>query len=258
MNLLTQTLHLLGSGASAYMMARNLSDSQTRPELLAGLQLAEAGAVPFLEALSQRGLAEGDEWLAERLSRHANDERRHSQIFAQALKQLNKQLIDLSPSSDQNSGQNAEGNPNEQRRSPFLETYYEGYTKADLSPEKIDWVMFMLSTHILELDAGKDFVRMAAILPDSDLTSVNLKKALLSIASDEKRHAAYLLEAAQRRLTYVKLSRLVDHWRERKVNALMAMLGGLLNRPGRKPSLVRDGLPVEMSQHEEICEQTAA
>ena len=254
MNLLMQTLHLLGSGASAYITARSLYDPKTRPDLLAGFQLAEAGAVPFLEALSHRALAEGDAWLAERLSRHANDERRHSQIFAQALKQLNKQLIDLNPSADQK----AEGNPSEQRRSPFMEAYYEGYAKADLSPEKIDWVMFMLSTHILEFDAGKDFVRMAEILPESDLASMNLKKALLSIASDEKRHAAYLLEAAQRRLPYVEVSRLVDHWRERKVKALMAMVGGLLSRQGKIPSLARDGVPVEMSQSEETQARTAA
>ena len=254
MNLLTQTLHLLGSGATAYITARSLRDLKTRPDVLAGFQMAEAGAVPFISALSERAAAEGDEWLAERLLRHANDERRHSQIFAHALKQLDKQLIDLSSIPEQT----AEGKPDERRRSPFFEAYFEGYSKADMSPAKIDWVMFMVSTHILELDASKDFVRMAEILPSTDAASVNLKKALLSIAEDEKRHAAYLLEAAQRRLPYAQVSSLVDDWRERKVNALMAMVGGLLSRQGAIPSLARDGVPVEMSQSEEARELVAA
>ncbi len=252
MNLLTQALHLLGSGATAFITARSLRDPKTRPDVLAGFQMAEAGAVPFLEALSQRAAAEGDDWLAERLLRHANDERRHSQIFAQALKQLNKQLIDF-----KTLPKAADGKPDARQRSPFFEAYYEGYAKADMAPDKIDWVMVMISTHILELDAAKDFVRMAEILPD-DPASLSLKKALLSIASDEKRHAAYLLEAAQRRLPYAEVNGLVDHWRERKVNALMAMVGGLLSRQGATPSLARDGVPVEMSQAEETRELIAA
>ena len=51
--------------------------------------------MPFLEALRDRAQAEGNSWLAERLDRHASDERRHGQIFAHALKQLNKQVIDF-------------------------------------------------------------------------------------------------------------------------------------------------------------------
>ncbi len=247
MNLLTQTLHLLGSGAAAYITASSLRDPKTRPDVLAGFQMAEAGAVPFIEALSERAAAEADDWLAERLLRHANDERRHSQIFAHALKQLNKQLIDFS----QIPQQTADGKPDERRRSPFFEAYFTGYSKADMAPDQIDWVMFMISTHILELDASKDFLRMAAVLPTSDMASVNLKKALLSIADDEKRHAAYLLEAAQRRLPYAEVTGLVDEWRERKVNALVAMVGGMLNRKGGAiPSLARDGVPVEMSESE--------
>lgn len=244
MNLLTQTLHLFGSGAIAYITARNLRDLQTRPDLLAGFQLAEAGAVPFLEALSERAAQEGDTWFSERLMRHAQDEQRHAQIFAHALKQLNKQVIDFK----QGPEKAAEGKVDKPRRSPFFEAYYQGYTKADLAPQSIDWTMFLISTHILELDAGKDFVRMAQVLPDTDTASVNLKKGLLSIASDEHRHASYLLEAAQRRLPYVEVSALVDEWRTRKVNALMAMVGNLLSKSEPTPALARDGVPMEMSQ----------
>jgi rubrerythrin len=242
MNLLTQTLHLLGSGAMAYISARNLRDLKTRPDMLAGFQLAEAGAVPFLEALSQRAAAEGDDWLAESLARHAQDERRHAQIFAHALKQLNKQVIDFKQVSEKK-----EDGKTTERRSPFFEAYYEGYKDA-LAPQQIDWMVFFISTHILELDASKDFARMADALPDTDTASVNLKKGLLSIASDEQRHASYLLEAAQRRLSYAEVNALVDQWRTRKVNALMAMVSNLLNKGGEIPSLARDGVPVEMGE----------
>jgi rubrerythrin len=244
MNLLTQTLHLLGSGAMSYITARNLRDLQTRPNMLAGFQLAEAGAVPFLEALSQRAAAEGDEWLAESLARHAQDERRHAQIFAHALKQLNKQVIDFKQVPEKK----ADGQTDERRRSPFFEAYYEGYKDA-LAPQTIDWMVFFISTHLLELDASKDFLRMANALPDTDTASTNLKKGLISIAHDEQRHASYLLEAARRRSSYVEVSALVDHWRTRKVNALIAMVGNLLNKGGEIPSLARDGVPPEMAEN---------
>lgn len=240
MNLLTQALHLLGSGALAYITARNVRDPKTRPDLLAGFQLAEAGSVPFLTALSERAAAEGDTWLAERLSQHAQDEKRHGQIFTHALKQLNKQVIDFNAPSP------SEEKSDQRRRSPFFEAYYEGYSRADLNPQQIDWIVFFISTHILELDAGKDFVRMAQALPDTDTASVNLRKSLLSIASDEQRHAAYLLEAAQRRLPYLEVRSLVDQWRTRKVNALLAMVNNLLQKGGAVPSLARDGVPPEM------------
>lgn len=243
MNPFTQLLHLVGSGAVAYITARNLRDVQTRPDILAGFQLAEAGAVPFLEALSQRAAAEGDEWLAEKLMLHAADERRHSQIFAHALKQLNKQLIDFS------SAPKTPDSKANQRRSPFFEAYYEGYSKDDLAPQQIDWLVFFISTHILELDASKDFVRMVNALPDSDAASVNLKKGLLSIGNDEKRHAAYLLEAAQRRLPYAEVNALVDNWRSRKVNALLAMVTNLVKQGSGLPSLARDGVPAEMADN---------
>lgn len=242
MNFLTHILHLVGSSAVAYISASNLRDIKTRPNVLAGFQLAESGSVPFLTALSERAAAEGDTWLAEKLARHASDEERHGQIFAHGLKQLNKQVIDFKslPKTTAN------GKPDERRRSPFFEAFFEGYPQEDLSPQKIDWVMFMASTYILELDASKDFARMANVLPEDEATSRNLKKGILSIAQDETGHAAYLREAMERRLPAAAVERLIDEWRTRKVNALMAMVSNLIQKGGKSPSLVQDGVPAEM------------
>lgn len=244
MDFLTQVLHLAGSGAVAYITARNLRDPLTRPNMLAGFQLAESGSVPTLEALSQRAAAEGDSWLADRLARHAKDEERHGQIFAHALKQLNKQAIDFKslPKTEKTTGKTAD-----RQRSPFFAAYFEGYKPTDLSPQAIEWTMFFASTYILEFDASKDFVRMAHALPDTDTASANLKKSLLSIADDEKGHAAYLREAMERYLLHAEVVTLIDRWRTRKVNALVAMVGNLMQKDGKLPSLVQDGVPSERS-----------
>ena len=103
----------------------------------------------------------------------------------------------------------------------------------------------MGSTYILELDASKDFARMAKVLPDDEATSRNLKKSLLSVASDETFHAAYLYEAMQRRMSTADVQKLVDEWRTRKVNAMLAMIGGLLQPKGQSPNLVQEGFPQE-------------
>ncbi|RKH74865.1 ferritin-like domain-containing protein, partial [Corallococcus praedator] len=124
---LTQVLHLAGSGAVAYITARNIRDPQTRPNMLAGFQLAESGSVPMLQALSQRAAEEGDLWLSERLYRHAQDEKRHGQIFAHALKQLDKQVVDFTKLPKKTGEQ--------PQRSPFFDAYFEGYTSAELKPQ---------------------------------------------------------------------------------------------------------------------------
>ena len=242
MNFLTHVLHLVGSSAVAYYSASNLRDPKTRPNILAGFQLAESGSVPFLKTLSERAASEGDTWLAEKLARHASDEERHGQIFAHALKQLNKQVIDFKslPKTTE------DGKPDERRRSPFFEAYFEGYPQEDLKPQTIDWIMFMASTYILELDASKDFVRMANVLPEDEPTSRNLKKGMLSVAQDETGHAAYLREAMERRLSADAVQRLIDEWRTRKVNAMMAMVTNLIQTGGQSRSLVQDGVPAEM------------
>ena len=242
MNLFTYALHLLGSGATAYISARQIRDPLTRPNVLAGFQLAESGSVPFLEALRDRAAAEGDDWLAEKLARHATDERRHGQIFSQALKQLNKQVIDFKKLAEQSPRKP------EERRSPFFAAYFDGYAPAELKPENIDWIVFMASTYILELDASKDFARMAHALPDTDPQSVSLKKGMLSIAQDETGHAAYLYEALSRRLPFSTVTAVVDEWRTRKVNALLAMVGNMVQKQGKMTSLVQDGAPTEVPE----------
>ena len=245
MNFFTQILHLAGSGAVAYISALNMRDVQTRPNTLAGLQLAESGSVPFLETLSRRAAAEGDIWLSESLARHASDERRHGQIFAHALKQMGKQVIDFSQVAK--SGQPT---PTDRKSSPFAAAYFGGYSPASLKPEAIDWIVFFASTYILELDASKDFVRMANALPDADPQSANLKKGILSIAKDETGHAAYLREAMGRRLSPLAVEAAIDDWRSRKVNAMVSMVTGLVQKGGQFPTLVQEGMPSDAIEPE--------
>jgi rubrerythrin len=250
MKLLTQILQIVGSGAVAYISARNLRDLETRPNTLAGLQLAESGSVPFLEALSARAETEGDRWLAEQLKRHAYDEQRHGQVFAHALKQLNKQVIDLKQVPEET----PDGKPDERRRSPFFAAYFKEYSRAELSPAAIDWDVFLASTYILELDASKDFVRMANVLPEDSLANRSLKLGILSVAQDETRHAAYLREAMARRMPTARVEQLIDHWREQKVNAMLAMVSHFLTQNGKMPSLAQDGVPLEVEPKAEVKE----
>jgi rubrerythrin len=231
MNLFTNILNTLGSGATAFIMARNLCDRQTRPNTLAGFQLAESGAVPFLETLQQRAMLEGDQWLAEKLAQHASDERRHGQIFAQALKRIGKQVIDPKDLAKQSSSE---------RRSPFFDAYFNGYTREELKGDNIDWLVFMGSTYILELDACNDFTRMARVLDEKDAA---LKKAIFSVAQDEKGHAAYLYDAMQRRLSTAQIETLIDEWRTRKINAVMAMVKNYLEKGTSNRSLVTEDTP---------------
>lgn len=240
MNFLTNLLHLAGSSVFAYYSAAQIRDSKTRPNILAGFQLAESGSVPFLSALSDRAAAEGDTWLAEKLAKHASDETKHGQIFAHALQQLNKQVIDFKRQPPTTSTKKS------QQRSSFFAAFFEGYTQEQLKPAVIDWDVFMASTYILELDASKDFARMAKVLPDNESTARNLKLGMLSIAQDETGHAAYLYEAMLRRMSATKVQNLVDMWRTRKVNALLAMVGSILQPNGETRSLVQDSAPSEI------------
>ena len=241
MDFLTYGMHLLGSGAIAYYSARQIRDLKTRPNVLAGFQLAESGSVPFLTTLSDRAADEGDTWLAEKLAKHASDENRHGQIFAHSLKHLNKKVKDFSKDTDKNTKEKK----SEQRRSPFFGAYYQDYSSEQLKPAYIDWNVFMASTYILELDASKDFARMANVLPEKDPITRSLKQGMLSIAKDETTHAAYLYEAMMRRTSATEVQALVDEWRKRKVNAMWAFASNLLQRQEEQPSLVQDGAPSE-------------
>ena len=233
MNPFNSLLHFLGAGATAYLLANQVRDEQKRPNVLAGFYFAESGSVPFLTKLRDRAKAEGDIWLAEQLTRHANDERRHGQIFANALKQLGKEPI--APEAMQASNQT---DPKEQR-SPFFEAYYRNYTPASLKAEIIDWGVFLGSTHILEADACGDFRRMAQALEQVP-SMEKIQSGIFSISEDEQRHASYLKEAIQRRYGYFKTESLINEWRSRKVDALMAMLGGLIERGGSMRTLSQD------------------
>lgn len=240
MNFLTYLMHLAGSGAVAYYSASQIRDIKTRPNVLAGFQLAESGSVPFLTKLGERAAAQGDTWLAEKLAKHAADETRHGQIFAHALKQLNKQVIDF-----KNQPKQTDSKKPQEGRSPFFAAFFAGYTQEQLKPEVIEWEVFMGSTYILEIDASKDFARMAKVLPEDDAASRNLKLGMLSIASDETGHAAYLYEAMTRRMSHLQAQQLIDKWRQRKTEAMLAFAGNILQRQGETRSLVQDGAPIE-------------
>lgn len=179
--------------------------------------------------------------MAEQLTCHADDERRHAKIFAQALRQLNKQVIDFS----QIPPRKADGTPDERRRSPFFAAYFESYSQEDLRPAQMDWLVFFASTYILELDASQDFVRMANTLPEQLPRDCSLKQGMLSIAEDETRHASYLREAMARKLPATVVEAAIDTWRTRKVKAMLALVRGLMERGGQMPSLVQDGMPLE-------------
>lgn len=242
MNFLNSILHLIGSGATAYILASNLRDPQTRPNTLAGFQLAESGAVPFLSTLAERAAAEGDTWLAEKLTIHAADEQRHGQIFARGLKQLGKQVMNSTEIAQQNEQTQSK------KPSPFFSKYYRDYTPESLKAERIDWIVFIASTYILELDASKDFERMAKVLSDCEAASRNLKQGILSVARDETRHAAYLYEALQRRLPQQQVDDIVEEWRGRKIDAMLAVVSNMITTGGKSRSLVKDGAPTEIDE----------
>lgn len=248
MDFLTYGMHLLASGAIAYYSAVQIRDLKTRPNVLAGFQLAESGSVPFLTALSERAADEGDTWLAEKLAKHASDENRHGQIFAHSLKHLNKKVKDFENTANntaKNIPKERQETKSERSRSPFFAAYFQGYSSEEFKPAHIDWNVFMGSTYILELDASKDFARMANVLPETDANTRSLKQGMLSIAKDETTHAAYLYEAMMRRMSATEAQALVDEWRKRKVNAMWAFASNLLQREQKPPSLVQDGAPSE-------------
>ncbi|MEA5517261.1 ferritin-like domain-containing protein [Nodularia sp. UHCC 0506] len=217
MNLITYIMYLASSGATAYYTSSQIRDPKTRLNVLAGLQKSEASSVKFLSALSERAFNEGDNWLAEKLKKHASDEVRHSQIFAHALKQIDNRTKDITSTEKQPT------ESTQHQGTPFFALYFHGYSQEDLQPAVIDWNVFAASTYILEIDAGKDFKRMANVLPDNEQSSRNLKQGLLNIAQDETGHAAYLYEAMMRQMPPIKVQNLVDEWRTRKVDAIFKL-----------------------------------
>lgn len=234
MDLFTSLLNTIGSGATAYILASRVRDPKTRPNTLAGFQLAESGSVPFLTKLAQRAATEGDTWLAEKLTIHAEDEKRHGQIFAHGLKQLGKQVKTPDELKQQQVQQ-------KQNPSGFFTQYFRNYDSESLKAENIDWLVFMASTYILELDASKDFVRMARALPDDEPKNRNLKHSIMTVAQDETRHAAYLYESMQRQIPQTQINNLVDEWRKRKIDAMFAVVGEMITKGDRGTSLIKEG-----------------
>jgi hypothetical protein len=56
----------------------------------------------------------------------------------------------------------------------------------------------------------------------------------------------------------IEAQKLVDEWRTRKVNALIAFTGNLFQRHGKTPSLVRDGVCAEMAEEGSRSPELAA
>ena len=142
--------------------------------------------------------------------------------------------------SSDKSENNTDKKKSKQRGSSFFSTYYKGYEGEQLKAECIDWNVFMASTYILELDASKDFARMARALPENDAKARNLKLGMLNIAQDETTHAAYLYEAMHRRISAIQVQQLVDEWRSRKVNAITTYVTNKLKGTDNPPSLTED------------------
>jgi len=88
--LMTHVLHLV---RCHFLLLRQSNTRSPNPNVLAGFNWQWLSSVS--EALSQRAATEGDTCRRE-TRKHASDENRHGQIFAHALKQLNKQVIDFS------------------------------------------------------------------------------------------------------------------------------------------------------------------
>lgn len=238
LHLFQPLLRLATQGAGAYLQARHMSDPQIRPDAVAAYCLTEGGAVPYLEALSERAAAEGDSWLAESLHQHAQDERRHAAIFAKSLERSGFSLKEAQPSQESR----AKGSKG------FFDHYYGGLSKEELRAERIDWVVMMASTHVLEADAQHDFARMARVLPPSD----PLRAGLVGISTDEGRHAAYLREALVRKMGSSSLAQAqIEMFKERKAQAvfkvvLEGLLGGKQVAPPRlsKPVAVEEQMGV--------------
>ncbi len=201
---------LLLTGIKAYWM----QDPQLRPHLIASLYLAEAGSAGYLRALSHRARREGDSWLANQLIHHSQDEKHHSTLLLKALHYWDKDPIQLTklPATDP------------RRRTTFYDSYYHGYATSHLHPQSIGWLTFLSSTYVLEADSVGEFRRLASALPASDVGCRILSRSLHAIANDERRHAQYLLEALSQRQDPPTVAFELEHWRQRKLMATVALV----------------------------------
>lgn len=212
MDFLEYCLQLLSSGGTAYVLSRTIRDSRSRPKLLRSFHLSEASSVPYLELLSQRAKNEGDIWLSQQLAFHAQDERKHSQIFRHLYLKDGGNLDQL---------EEQQKNPPKSKNSLFV-SYFEGFHPDELKPENIDWITYAASTHILELDSHKDYLLMAKVLPESDPKLRKFKLSLKSVAQDELKHANYLKEILSRKLGVIEANLVLERWRKRKTKAILS------------------------------------
>jgi len=104
-------------------------------------------------------------------------------MFAHALKQLNKQVAEVKNLQKTR----VYGLPNRRYYSPlsFFDIYFEDHSEGRFKLD-YDWPTFMASTYVLELDASRDLSRMAKVLSEDELSSRNLKKALLSVTESKE------------------------------------------------------------------------
>jgi hypothetical protein len=52
----------------------------------------------------------------------------------------------------------------------------------------------------------------------------------------------------QRRLPQIEVDALVSDWRKRKIDAMFAMVGDMIQTGGNSRSLVKDGVPTEVNE----------
>lgn len=220
--------NLLVTGASAYFFSNSIRDSRTRPDTFATLLLSEKQTCDYLKKLKQRAISEDDDWLAERLARHAKDEKQHCQFFAGALERLEYEICEDLNSTDLGT-------------TAFYVRYYEGYSLKEIEAENVDWATFFASTYVVEIDGYRDMRIMAQALPNESNYRY-LTKGLLKVASDEREHARYLYQALCRCTNSEnQAKKLVEKWKVKKTKAVMALIEDSIKQAmeGKKQSLTR-------------------
>ncbi|WP_013325519.1 hypothetical protein [Gloeothece verrucosa] len=220
MDLATNILHFLATGASAYILARSIRDSSTRPDVLKRFHISESNAILYLQDLKERAMREGKEWLGEQLERHIADKNKHGEILARTLKSFDQEIVDC------------ESLPVEEQVGSLFIEYFKEYPRQALTPPNIDWIVFAGSTYILELDSSKEYLYMANALPENDLVLREIKSGLIEISQDKKRNANYCYEFLTQYLSNEKVESTVDYWRTQKTKAMWSVAGQVIKKGG--------------------------
>ncbi|ACK74051.1 conserved hypothetical protein (plasmid) [Gloeothece citriformis PCC 7424] len=220
MDLKTKILHFWATGASAYILARSIRDSSTRPNVLKRFHLSESNAILYLQDLKERAMREGEGWLEEQLEHHIADKVKHSQMLARTLKLVGQEVVDC------------ETLPVEEQVGSLFIEYFKEYPRQTLTPPNIDWIVFAGSTYILEVDSSKEYLYMAKALPENELIWRGLKSEFIEISQDKKRHANYCHEMLTLRLPLEKVESTVEYWRTQKTKALWSVAGQVISKGG--------------------------